>query len=505
MSKPKIVSDYLDAAVPKGLTASRRKLLIDELESHIYDKAEHYIEIGYSEEESFEKAVAEMGDAEPVRESFENLYKEIRIVNVLIVLGAIPLNFLATFLGFDYVILGQTWEKPTPIYAFISTAIASLAVWSILYLYKKRKETRLLSVAGACGLSLLAMVILGSAFQPLFYSLTQNVIFIIERLTGTELIYTKMLSSTDFDIFEAAVNIGSAVLLLFLGILSFALSFQCEKKPKKRKQKTRALPVLAAVLAVFTALNTALFSHTSTVFDKRYNELIEAEIGYTVTEALRVYALIDGSMSYKEADRLLRENRMIPFAETELKLSFSKADYNKYTNNGEYILYFHEDDHNTDLTLIDYHTPIVISDTGDKPITFKAYYSHISELNDTLINPDNSPTKLYENFLSFRLGDTVDDTVGMIEKNGSGLPIYQTVTYRGGQTEEVYSYQSDFYLPGDLLLERLKYIPLWKFSDFMSGRATLTFENGKLTKGDFEGYGSDNKYDFDEISTVTIK
>lgn len=504
MSKPKIVSNYLDAAVPKGLTASRRKLITEELESHIYDKAEHYIEIGYTEEDSFEKAVAEMGDAEPVRESFEKLYKKIRIINVFIVLSAIPLNFLATALGFGYVISGQTWEKPTPIYAFISTAIASLAVWSILYLYKKRKESRLFSVAGACGLSLLVMVFLGCAFQPLFYSLTQNVIFIIEQLTGTELIYTKMLSSTDFDIFEAAVNIGPAVLLLFLGILSFALSFQCEKKPKKRKQKTRSLPVLAAVLAVFTVLNTAFFSHTSAVFNKRYSELIEAEIAYTVTDAIRVYSLIDGSMSYKEADRLLRENRMIPFAETELKSSFSKADYNEYTNNGEYILYFHEDDHNTDLTLIDYHTPVVISDTGDKPITFKAYYSHISELNDTLINPNHSPARLYENFRSFRLGDTVDDTVGMIEKYGSGLPIYQTVTYRGGQTEEVYFYQSDFYLPGDLLLERLKYIPLWKFSDFMSGRATLTFENGKLSKGEFEGYGSDNKYDFDKIGAVSI-
>lgn len=69
MQTPKIVSDYLDAAVPKGLTESRRKLLTEELESHIYDKAEHYMEIGYPEEESFEK-----------------IYKESRIVNALIVL-----------------------------------------------------------------------------------------------------------------------------------------------------------------------------------------------------------------------------------------------------------------------------------------------------------------------------------------------------------------------------------------------------------------------------------
>ncbi|MGN1442921.1 MAG: permease prefix domain 1-containing protein, partial [Acutalibacteraceae bacterium] len=76
MSKPKIVSDYLDAAVSKGLTASRRKLITQELESHIYDKAEHYIEIGYSEEESFEKAVAEMGEAEAVSTQFDEIYKE---------------------------------------------------------------------------------------------------------------------------------------------------------------------------------------------------------------------------------------------------------------------------------------------------------------------------------------------------------------------------------------------------------------------------------------------
>ena len=76
MSKPKIVSDYLDAAVPKGLTESRRKLLTEELESHIYDKAEHYMEIGYPEEESFEKAIEAMGDAESVNEQFSELYGE---------------------------------------------------------------------------------------------------------------------------------------------------------------------------------------------------------------------------------------------------------------------------------------------------------------------------------------------------------------------------------------------------------------------------------------------
>ncbi|MDD6527124.1 MAG: permease prefix domain 1-containing protein [Oscillospiraceae bacterium] len=242
MSKPKIVSDYLDAAVPKGLTESRRKLLTDELESHIYDKAEHYMEIGYSEKKSFEKAVTEMGDAEPVRESFEKLYKESWIINTLIVLGAIPLNFLATVLGFDYAYFGHTWDILTPIYVFISTALASVSLLSILHLYKKRKENRLIAVAVACGLSLLSLVLLGSVFQPLFYSLTQNGIYIIERLKNVELLYTKILITADSDIFETAVNIGSVLLLLFLGILSFTLVFQCEKKAEERQAKNPDTP-----------------------------------------------------------------------------------------------------------------------------------------------------------------------------------------------------------------------------------------------------------------------
>ena len=97
MQTPKIVSNYLEAAVPKGLTESRRKLLTDELESHIYDKAEHYIEIGYSEEESFEKAVAEMGEATPVSESFETLYKENHAVNILIMVLLIGINAVASY------------------------------------------------------------------------------------------------------------------------------------------------------------------------------------------------------------------------------------------------------------------------------------------------------------------------------------------------------------------------------------------------------------------------
>lgn len=74
MSKPKIVSDYLEAAVPKGLTASRRKLLIDELEGHIYDRVDAYMEIGYTKEESLQKAIEAMGDAEPVQVEFNRLY-----------------------------------------------------------------------------------------------------------------------------------------------------------------------------------------------------------------------------------------------------------------------------------------------------------------------------------------------------------------------------------------------------------------------------------------------
>ncbi len=75
MQQRKIVEDYLNNVIPDKISDSTKAELRAEIESHIYDKAEFYIEIGYDEETAFKKAIVEMGEAEPVREEFSQIYK----------------------------------------------------------------------------------------------------------------------------------------------------------------------------------------------------------------------------------------------------------------------------------------------------------------------------------------------------------------------------------------------------------------------------------------------
>lgn len=75
MQQRKIVEDYLSSIIPDKIADSTKAELREEIEGHIYDKAEFYMEIGYDEETAFKKAIVEMGEAEPVREEFSQIYK----------------------------------------------------------------------------------------------------------------------------------------------------------------------------------------------------------------------------------------------------------------------------------------------------------------------------------------------------------------------------------------------------------------------------------------------
>ena len=50
MQQHKIVEDYLSSIIPDKIADSTKTELRAEIESHIYDKAEFYMEIGYDEE-----------------------------------------------------------------------------------------------------------------------------------------------------------------------------------------------------------------------------------------------------------------------------------------------------------------------------------------------------------------------------------------------------------------------------------------------------------------------
>lgn len=49
MQQHKIVKEYLDNVIPKKISPKTQDELREEMESHIYDRADFYMEIGYDE------------------------------------------------------------------------------------------------------------------------------------------------------------------------------------------------------------------------------------------------------------------------------------------------------------------------------------------------------------------------------------------------------------------------------------------------------------------------
>ena len=76
----KRIESYLDSVIPEKLSKRRQKLIREELRDHISDHIDFYTEIGYSEDESIQKALADMGDdggvTSMVKKDFEKVYGE---------------------------------------------------------------------------------------------------------------------------------------------------------------------------------------------------------------------------------------------------------------------------------------------------------------------------------------------------------------------------------------------------------------------------------------------
>ena len=76
MQQRKIVEDYLNTVIPKKLSEDKKSEIRAEIECHIYDRADFYMEIGYDEATAFEKAVEQMGEAEPVRAELTAIHQD---------------------------------------------------------------------------------------------------------------------------------------------------------------------------------------------------------------------------------------------------------------------------------------------------------------------------------------------------------------------------------------------------------------------------------------------
>ena len=124
MQQHKIVKEYLDKVIPKKISPKTQDELREEMESHIYDRADFYMEIGYDEEAAVKKAVEQMGETESVKRNFNALYYDSTPKAIFLFSGICIWNLLAIVAEVGYMNFVDPIMFSLPSIAFMAVFLA---------------------------------------------------------------------------------------------------------------------------------------------------------------------------------------------------------------------------------------------------------------------------------------------------------------------------------------------------------------------------------------------
>ncbi|MCM1544317.1 MAG: permease prefix domain 1-containing protein [Ruminococcus sp.] len=484
MQLPEIVSHYLDQAVPSAVSEKKHKKLTDELECHICDKAEHYMEIGYTEADSFKKAVEEMGSSSILCEKFNELYGEKKLHAVIF--GAVLMLLHLLLRGSGYFIYATS-------YGTIDRALLGILyvvgiMTAIFAAYKLRKKYTLLAI----GASLLMCLLL--RFNGLFFIFTSALVDNVSdfvRIAATHIFKMdqtaiQALSEKLYNV-DVTLSVSSALsftMLIASVIACVYLFFKIKNAGKKKSHKInekafqRAVATMSLVVAFTGAFNLVSVAQAeelslSPVYGMISDEIISlSESKKTKTAFDRINNQTTGNM----ADEIFRSCGLVPYEELypDVKgftdtpfLNDSLYDFEKNHPVKIYIAKSHP------INLYGCDNYIMISDTADKPIEFK----HIKIENEIYYpeflqkNHDIDAAKKYVDSLKPDV-DSIDALKGISDSlatlssitefysSGSFKSNYVYISESIDETSDYDDYESSTYYGFDLTFENDKLIQI---------------------------------------------
>ncbi len=179
------ITDYVNSIIPDNIPKKKKQQLYDELLSHAYDRKDYYTEIGFDENTSTEKALADMGEGETVKNSirvnFEELYVERTWWAFAAAAVVLAMNILCFFTGM-WVMSADFNDEPTAFTAFVSFMMIFVMLFEIAFARVKKYRKTLVGIG-------IANVLVAGNFlmcfypQSAFYVLDLNIICLLERFT----------------------------------------------------------------------------------------------------------------------------------------------------------------------------------------------------------------------------------------------------------------------------------------------------------------------------------
>lgn len=178
---------YINSLIPKNISGKKRKLLYSELQNHIYEKVDYYIELGYSKEDSENKAIEDFGTDENIIKSinreFESLYHERTWWSVAVAIIISVMNLMCFWL--DAWIYSADWnDLPESDDVLISFAMIFAVIFAVAFARAKKYRKMLIGI-GVANIGVAFSVLL--AFYPQTAICIGREYFIFARIMHTAL------------------------------------------------------------------------------------------------------------------------------------------------------------------------------------------------------------------------------------------------------------------------------------------------------------------------------
>lgn len=295
-------SEFVDGFVPKNVSKKRRAELKMELENHLYDKSDYYKEIGFSEEESIEKALEDFGTDEEMKNNifneFEELYSEKTVFSIISFIAIIAMNWICIFTD-AWVTSADYNDDPNVFTSLISFSMIFAVCVMIIFARVKRYRKTLVAI-GAANFLIGAIFLWDFYPQCAAYSMVYNVIYLIDTLTPF---------STGDLICNGNYGIPPMVLWISLPLVFALYCVIAAIKIKKGSEKTitdarKKFKIFSSVYIVVAILTVFLLPLSSVYIDD-YRVWFEDFDNFMSEESEAVFETISLGDSYNEVSSRL--------------------------------------------------------------------------------------------------------------------------------------------------------------------------------------------------------
>lgn len=313
----KRIESYLDSVIPEKLSKRRQKLIREELRDHISDHIDFYTEIGYSEDESIQKALADMGDdggvTAMVKKDFEKVYGEKIWMPILAFVLTMLMLFAAIYCGV-WILSADSKGSPSVFEVIASFAIILVMSFAMVFAYRKGLKKTLLAI-GIPNLLFGATLFFSGYSQPAIYALISDIGFLLEKTTP--LITYKFASEQEL-VNEYISFIAGIVLDIGLALVSLILFIKLRKKGAPEKSGKKGIIITASVLCA-TAIGLTFMYTGTEKFYRSYKYVMNGKKFETsdgiCKQSEAAFDSIELGMSYDEAKLKLRVQGYMPFDE----------------------------------------------------------------------------------------------------------------------------------------------------------------------------------------------